>query len=89
MRTLLFITLAALPACITAPDQKLADGQAGCVTVSSVYGSVSSVVSRADNPGKGGGAGKTRITCGSAVMEVEHSVGAAQPASAAQPLPRQ
>lgn len=65
-----------LAGCMSMPDQKLADGESGCTTVSSVYGSASTVRTRTDNPGKGGGSGKSRITCGSAVMEIENAVGA-------------
>lgn len=60
---------------MSAPEQKISDGQAGCQTFSSIYGSVSSVVARADNPPKGASAtGKTRITCGAAVMEIEETI---------------
>ena len=67
---------AAISGCMSLPDQKLSDGESGCTTVSSVYGSVSTVRTRTDNPGKGGGHGKSRITCGSAVMEIDSTVGA-------------
>ena len=48
----------ALGGCMGIPEQKLADGEIGCQTVSFVYGSVSNARSRTDNPGKGGGTGK-------------------------------
>lgn len=66
--------------CVTAPDQKLADGQAGCVTISTMYGAVSQVVTRIDNAPKGANSsGRTKITCGSAVMEVDSNVSAPVP----------
>ena len=69
---LVFLTLAA---CAPLPEQKIGDGQVGCMTVTGVYGSASSVVARADNVPKGAGAaGKTRITCGSAVLEIDSTV---------------
>lgn len=53
-------------------DLKVADGQAGCITTANVYGSASAVVTRADNVPKGTNQNsKTRITCGSAVMEID------------------
>lgn len=78
------LTIAALAlslaGCMGMPDHKIADGQAGCTTLTSLYGSVSSVVTRADNTPKGMSAsGKTRITCGSAVMEIESNVSAPPP----------
>lgn len=69
-----------LAGCMSPPEQKLGDGQAGCQTFTSIYGSVSSVVARADNVGRGATqSGKTRITCGSATMEIDSTIGVAAP----------
>lgn len=86
MRFVAALTFLLLAACAPIPDQKLADGQAGCITVTGVYGSASSVVTRADNPPKGSNSsGKTRITCGSAVLEIDHNVSQPEPRPAPPP----
>lgn len=80
MKRLLLLPLLLLAACVGLPEQKIGDGQAGCVSVSSVYGSASSVVTRADNTPKGSSSqGKLRVTCGSAVMEIENVISAPPP----------
>lgn len=77
MKVLTITLCLMLGGCLGMPEQKLADGESGCVTYSGMQGSISQVRTRTDNPGKGGGSGKTRITCGSAVMEIDSTVGAA------------
>lgn len=65
----------ALAGCVGLPEQKLADGEDGCRTLQTVYGTVSDLRSRADNTPKGMSAtNKTRMTCGSATLERDGNV---------------
>lgn len=74
----------ALASCLTLETHKLQDGETGCQTTNTIYGSVSTVRQRADNAGKGNSAtGKVRVTCGSAVMEIDNTISA--PATASKP----
>lgn len=76
----LICAVALMAGCVGMPDQKLADGQTGCATVNTAYGKASAIVTRADNVAKGHSTiGKTRITCGDSVMEIESTITAPPP----------
>lgn len=72
----MILIITVLSGCASLGEQKLADGQSGCQTITTIYGSASSVVTRDDNVAKGSTAtGTRRITCGSAVMEINTTIG--------------
>lgn len=72
MKIVMLVPALFLASCLTLPEQKLGDGQSGCITITSMYGKGSSIVTRADNVGKGASnTGKTVIKCGDAVMEID------------------
>lgn len=78
MKTLFALAVVLLAGCMGMPEVNLKEGETGCQTVTMAYGSISTVRSRADNAEKGQTQkGKTRITCGSAVMEIDSTIGAA------------
>lgn len=71
VRLLAICVCATFAGCVGLPEQKIQDGAAGCVTVTSIYGKASGITLRADNVPKGVNSDDTmKITCGDAVMEI-------------------
>jgi len=69
--------------CTSLAEMKLRDGEVGCDTVTTLYGSASRIVFRADNVPKGATSESSAgIKCGSAQMDLTNKVGVPVPAGA-------
>ena len=84
MKTIVVIaSTVALSGCIGLGEMKLRDGEAGCDTVTMVYGSASRIVWRADNVGKGASNDATTdIRCGNAELKSTSKIGVPVPPGA-------
>lgn len=83
MKKFLVLSVVALAGCMSLGDMKLRDGELGCDTVTTIYGSGSRIVMRADNVAKGATSeGGTVIKCGNAEMNATHKIGVPVPPGA-------